>query len=328
MGTYLGDANLETDRLVVNAIKESVRSHAINLVDTAINYRFQKAERSVSAALGELISSRELNREELFISTKNGYLTHDGDLDVDFWTYMQRNLINPGVISPEDIGSHLHCMTVTYLKDQLERSLKNLNLKCVDLIYLHNAAESQIPEIGKAAFMEKLEDVFELYEHERSKGKIQFYGMATWTCFRTAPANQEHLNLADLVDLAERIGGKEHGFRFIQLPYNLAMREAYVQRNQTVNGEKLSLLGAAAKLQVGVFASIPLLQGQILTTYRIPNVKDVKSPTLVALQFVRSTPVGIIAPLVGHKRPDHIRENLQLARIEPLDVDEFNRLFF
>jgi hypothetical protein len=57
--------------------------------------------------------------------------------------------------------------------------------------------------------------------------------------------------------MAEKVGGgKDHGFRFIQLPYNLAYSEALFLKNQSVGSEnKLTILEAAAKLNIGIFTS-------------------------------------------------------------------------
>jgi aryl-alcohol dehydrogenase-like predicted oxidoreductase len=57
-------------------------------------------------------------------------------------------------------------MTPTYLSDQLDRSLKNLEIECLDLMYLHNAVEGQIKDISKEQFLENLKSVFELYEQK------------------------------------------------------------------------------------------------------------------------------------------------------------------
>jgi len=54
-------------------------SGGVNVVDTAINYRCQKAERSIGAALKTLINKNGVNRDELFISSKNGYIPDDSD---------------------------------------------------------------------------------------------------------------------------------------------------------------------------------------------------------------------------------------------------------
>jgi len=142
VGTYLGEPNSETDTLVKNAVKQSILA-GINVIDTAINYRAQKAERSVGAALAELINDGKFHRNEIFVSTKNGYVTNDADIKEDFWQYVNREYVKSGVISAGDISSGYHCMTVPYLEDQLNRSLKNLGLECIDLIYLHNAVEGR-----------------------------------------------------------------------------------------------------------------------------------------------------------------------------------------
>lgn len=41
---------------------------------------------------------------------------------------------------------------------------------------------------------------------------MQAYGMATWDCFRK-PTQQGGLQLQRIVQMAESIGGKNHGFR-------------------------------------------------------------------------------------------------------------------
>ena len=55
IGTYLGEPDSQTDVMVKDAVKKSIMS-GINVIDTAINYRAQKSERSIGQALSELIS--------------------------------------------------------------------------------------------------------------------------------------------------------------------------------------------------------------------------------------------------------------------------------
>ena len=50
IGTYLGNPDIETDKLVEAAVKKSILG-GINVIDSAINYRAQKAERSVGNAI-------------------------------------------------------------------------------------------------------------------------------------------------------------------------------------------------------------------------------------------------------------------------------------
>ncbi|MGI0010426.1 MAG: aldo/keto reductase, partial [Nitrosopumilaceae archaeon] len=209
VGTYLGNPDNTTDILVKEAVKKSVLS-AINVIDTAINYRSQKAERSVGKAVLELIEEGKVKREELFISTKNGYVTNDGDTKEEFWEYIHNTLVKPGIIKPNDITSGYHCMTIPYLEDQLRRSLNNLGLDCIDLMYIHNAAEGQLQDISKEQFMRNLKQVFEFYEKQRKQGTIRYYGMATWDCFRVPQEHPQHLLLSDVLKLAKEAGGTEH----------------------------------------------------------------------------------------------------------------------
>ena len=183
IGTYLGNADNATDILVKDAVKKSVLS-GVNVIDTAINYRSQKAERSVGKAVSELVDEGKVKRDELFVSTKNGYITNDADVKEEFWEYINKTLVKPGIIKSEDISSGYHCMTIPYLENQLKTSLKNLGFDCIDLMYLHNAAEGQLQDISKDEFIKNLKLVFEFYEKQRKEGTIKHYGMATWDCFR------------------------------------------------------------------------------------------------------------------------------------------------
>jgi len=320
IGTYLGDADARTDELVTNAVKQSILS-GINVVDTAINYRSQKAERSVGKAISELIKEGKISRDQVFLSTKNGYVTNDADVQLGFWEYVKEEYSQKGIIKEGDVTSGYHCMTPTYLSDQLDRSLKNLGLECVDLMYLHNAVEGQIKDVSKEQFLENLKAVFELYEQKREEGKIKFYGMATWECFRVLKDNPQYLSFEDTVNMAKKIGGENHGFRFIQLPFNMNYDQALLGKTQLLGTENVSVLEAAVKLGIGVFTSVPFMQGRLLAPGVMPEFNELK-PSLRALQFIRSSP-GVLAPLVGQKSSEHVTENLEIMKIPPMSEDEF-----
>ena len=320
IGTYLGDADDRTDELVKNAVKQSVES-GINVIDTAINYRAQKAERSVGRAISEMIDQRKITREQIFVSTKNGYVTNDGDIKQDFWEYVKNEYASNGVVKEGDITSGYHCMTTTYLADQLERSLKNLNLECIDLMYLHNAVEGQIKDISREKFLENLQSVFDFYEQKRKENKIRYYGMATWECFRVDSNHPQYLSLQETFEMAKKSGGENHGFRFIQLPYNMYYDQALLAKNQKFDGELISVLNAATRLGIGVFTSVPLMQGRLLNPGVMPEFGGLK-PSLRALQFIRSSP-GILAPLIGQKSPEHVSENMEIMKIDSIPEDEF-----
>jgi predicted aldo/keto reductase-like oxidoreductase len=126
------------------------------------------------------------------------------------------------------------------------------------------------------------------------------------------------------MDLAMEVGGTEHGFRFIQLPFNLMLDQAYLTKNHNVGGKTVSVLEAAQEFNLGVFTSVPIMQGKLLTTNVIPEFGNF-SASVRLLQFVRSTP-GITAPLIGHKLESHVKENMNVMKIPPLSELEFNNL--
>src|SRR6476646_6569796 len=53
IGTYLGEADDETDARYAAAVSRAVELGA-NVIDTAANYRFQRSERAIGTALGSL----------------------------------------------------------------------------------------------------------------------------------------------------------------------------------------------------------------------------------------------------------------------------------
>ena len=133
-----------------------------------------------------------------------------------------------------------------------------------------------------------------------------------------------------MVKLQREVGGESHGFRFIQLPFNLAMPEALMLPNQKLQeGEPVTVLTAAAALGVTVVSSASILQGRVaqgLPETITEPLGSLATDAMTAIQFVRSTP-GITTALIGMSSLNHVEENLQLAHIEPAHRDDYARLF-
>jgi aryl-alcohol dehydrogenase-like predicted oxidoreductase len=324
MGTYLGKPNKEDDQSMENAVYESIKSGSVNVVDTAINYRAMRSEKSVGRALLRLINDGIVTRDQVFVSTKNGYITNDGDYpEIDVMEYVQTMFISNGIMHADDISSGYNVLNPNYLKRCIDKSLANLHLATLDLVYVHNPFESWYEDVSREDFFQMLSKVFEAYEEYRTLNKIRYYGMATWTCFRVPPDSKEYLSLEDITKTAEKVGGLgKHGFRFIQLPYNLAYSEALLLKNQSVGTEKnLTILEAAERLKIGVFTSIPLFQGRLLKT-KIPDYGGLTDQVSKLLQIVRSSP-SVIAPLVGQKEPNHVEQNLKISSVSPMGSKEY-----
>jgi aryl-alcohol dehydrogenase-like predicted oxidoreductase len=323
MGTYLGDPTVQHDELIEKAIYDSVKSGAVNVLDTAINYRYMKSEKCIGRALSRLIDDNVISRNQVFVCTKNGYITNDADYpSVDVMEYIQKMFIAPGLIQAGDISSGYNILNPNYIARCIDKSLMNMRLKTIDLVYIHNAFESWNQDVSRSEFNHMIADVFRTYERYRTDNKIRYYGMATWSCFRVPHDNKEYLSLEDMVNIAEEVGGKNHGFKFIQLPYNLAYSEAIFLKNQNVGSEKdLTILKACRKLDIGVFTSVPLLQTRLLNI-KVPDYSGITEQVIKLLQIVRSTP-SVTAALIGQKNPNHVAKNVSIAKIPPLEEADF-----
>jgi aryl-alcohol dehydrogenase-like predicted oxidoreductase len=325
IGTYLGQPDAKTDEAYASAIVAAVES-GINVIDAAINYRFQRSERSIGAAIKQL-AAKGVPREEIVLCTKGGYLTPEGAMPADPNEYFFREYIQPGIFSAKDIAAGSHCMTPKFLKDQLGRSLNNLGVESVDVYYLHNP-ETQLSEVSKEEFTIRVRDAFTFLESAVEAGEMQFYGMATWNGFRQKAKARDAMQLPEIVQIAQEIAGGRHHFRFVQLPFNLAMTEALTLGNQSLRGHHKTIMEAASELDVTLIASASLLQGQVAGNLPefVAEALGLSDDAERALQFVRSSP-GITTALVGMSRVEHVKANARLVSVPPATVDEFSKLF-
>ncbi|HKV27597.1 MAG TPA: aldo/keto reductase [Candidatus Acidoferrales bacterium] len=325
IGTYLGQTDAATDRNYIEAVVAAVQG-GVNVVDTAINYRLQRSERSIGGALAKLFADG-FEREEILICTKAGFLTPDGEMPADANDYFLREYISKGIFAVEDIAAGCHCMTPRYLKDQIERSLRNLGVSCIDVSYLHNP-ETQLGEVPREEFNRRIAAAFETFESEAAAGKIRAYGLATWNAFRNESHAPDYLSLEQMVGLARQAGGNGHHLHFVQLPFNLAMPEALMRPNQTVGGKTMSMVQAARDLGITLIASASLLQSHLAgkVSAVIHDTFGLKDDLDCALQFVRSAP-GITTALVGMEKVDHVKANLRLGGIPPASHEQFRKMF-
>jgi aryl-alcohol dehydrogenase-like predicted oxidoreductase len=326
IGTYLGNHDDATDRQYQQALVSALAS-GCNVVDAAINYRCQRSERAIGMSLKEL-GARGFGRDELIVATKGGFLPFDGEPPADPRRYFEESFIKTGLATAAEIVGGYHCMTPRYLADQLDRSLRNLDLECVDIYYLHNP-ESELGKIDRQEFDSRLLEAFRALEQAVAAGKIRMYGTATWNGFRNAHTAKDYLSLSQILALARKAGGKNHHFKVIQLPLNLGMSEALSSVNQPVGDKILTLLQAAQALGITVMCSASVLQGQ-LTRNLPPMIREtfhgLETDGQRALQFVRSTP-GVTTALVGMKQAEHVEENLKTARVPPAPWEEYSKLF-
>src|SRR6266545_1939571 len=181
IGTYLGNADDRTDQAYSEAVLAALRG-GINFIDTAINYRHQRSERAIGIALRQAINAGDVQRDEVVVCTKAGFLT-------------------PGAVPPslpqEEVAGGMHSMAPDFLGDQIDRSRSNLGLDTLDVFYLHNT-ETRLGLVSRDRFETRVTRVFERLEHLVTEGAIRYYGIATWDGFRKPGA----LDLGRMAELA------------------------------------------------------------------------------------------------------------------------------
>lgn len=318
MGSYLGPHTDAADRAYAGAARRALQL-GCNLIDSAINYRFQRSERAIGMALRD----SGIPRDEVVLCSKAGFVPFDGEPPRDPAQWFRETFVKTGVAQTTDVVANGHVMTPKYIRHQLEQSLKNFGVETIDVYYVHNP-ETQLEEVSEAEFNKRLAAVFQELEKAAAEDKIQVYGTATWSGYLEGV-----LQLERIVRIARQVGGEHHHFRIIQLPYNAAMLEALTTASQQVGGRAVPVLQAAQLLGITVVTSVPLLQTRLLKGF--PEHLRMRFPGLMTdaqrlIQFVRSTP-GVLAPLVGMSRVEHVEENLATARTPPLVPDQFRDLF-
>jgi aryl-alcohol dehydrogenase-like predicted oxidoreductase len=317
IGTYLGESTDAEDTAYENAIQAAVLA-GINLIDTAINYRSQRSERSVGTAIQQLIATGNTTRDEVVVCTKGGYIPLDRTPPAsreDYRAYVRREFIDTQILHPDEIVAGGHSLAPRFLRYCLAKSRQNLGLRTIDVYYVHNPGQ-QLSAVSQAEFRQRLRAAFEVLEEAATRGEIGVYGIATWDSLRSTADHKDHIDLVDVVDVARSIAGEAHHCRVVQLPISIGMPEAVRGGTQRLGAATVSVVEAADALGLSVIGSATLMQGSL--TKSLPDALHQIFPGLStdaqrALAFARSLP-GTTSALVGMKRTAHVEENVRCVQ--------------
>ena len=311
------------------AIKKAVLG-GINLIDTAINYRYQVSEQEIASALRELLEGHKIAREELVLTSKAGFLPLEFPFPKNPYEWIEHTIIDAGLASKEEIIVDQHCISPAYLRWSVEQSLENLGVATLDILFLHNP-EFQLGYISYEKLKERIKEAFVLFEDLVKEGKIRDYGIASWNGFYYQEGHAEYMSVSDMVAIAREVGGKEHHFKYIQAPYNLAKTEALSYANQKgLDGKYYSLMQVLAQYGLSMMGSSSLLQMNLFKTkfkedvgeaLGTQDLNDIAS----ALQFARSS--AVVSSLFGAVDPLHVEQNLLLAYLPHAKPGGIQKLF-
>ena len=140
IGTYRGAADGRTDAAYGQAL-DTALGLGINLIDTSLNYRDQRSERTVGAALRRFVRGGG-RRDEVVVCTKGGYLV--------------RHAFTSATVSSDNVVPAGHCMAPAFLADQLAWSRQNLGVGTIDIYYVHNPEVQLHGGLGRGRFDDRL----------------------------------------------------------------------------------------------------------------------------------------------------------------------------
>ena len=127
----------QTDEDSKNALRKAYAS-GIDHWDTADVYGDGHSEKVIGSMWNEI------PRRDIFVATKVGW----------------------------DMGPYSHWYHPEHMRTNMERSLKNLNTNCVDLMYLHHC------NFGKQE--EYFDDAIDVVKRFQEEGKTRFIGLSDW----------------------------------------------------------------------------------------------------------------------------------------------------
>ena len=279
------------------ALKLALRS-GINLIDTSTNYTDGGSERLIGKVLQELIRAGELEREEVVIVSKTGYVQGQN-------MQLAQERERQGRGFPEMVKymqNCWHCIHPDFLSDQLFRSLARLQLEQLDVLLLHNpeyflsdAQHRQHHDFAavREEYDRRMREAFQFLEKQADAGRIACYGVSSNT-FPHAATHPEFTSLERLWNIAASLSPLHH-FRVIQFPANLYETGAMLEKNQL--GGARTLLEFAREKKIATLVNRPL---NAMHGNGMKRLADFSTLTLYDAEKI--FPVQLAALAVAEKR--------------------------
>lgn len=297
LGTHLGTFSEEDSMQYTEAVAFAVRN-GITSIDTAINYRGMRSEKDVGNAVGSLIASGEITREDIFLSSKAGLLFGDITKGMNPVRCLQE-VLEPRGIRLDDFHEYdglYQTLKPDFFETALQASLQNLGVSSIDVHYIH------MPEIARAGlteaeFYHQIADLFAWYEDKVKEGKIGAYGLALEMLCMEPEEEKWYIDMERVNQIALEISNGDSHFKYIQVPYNIRYPYAATMQNQSCKNDRVSLIEAARRMGLKVIGSMPLCSG-----------KGFGQSTLA--EMISFALNGVDAINIGSKNVGHIQEIL------------------
>ncbi len=289
------------EKIHEQALRQALQS-GINLIDTSSNYGDGSSERLIGRLLAEQIDANELQREQVVIVSKAGYLQ-----GFNYALAQQRKQEGrpfPNLVKYADGLDY--CIHPDFLDDQLRRSLERLNLETLDVFLLHNpeyylswAQHRPIPlDEARHTYYQRIRLAFEFLEQAVADGRIQSYGISSNT-FPEPARSYTFTELARVWQIAQDVN-PDHHFCWVQLPMNLLETGAATEPNQP---DKQTVLQWAQAHDLAVLVNRPL---NAIVQDSLTRLADVLPPSYPATPEEVSTSVDSCVQLETQFAQQHL----------------------
>ncbi|RPI61178.1 MAG: hypothetical protein EHM44_09125 [Ignavibacteriales bacterium] len=238
-----------------NALEKALLS-GINLIDTSSNYSDGGSEILVGKVLNKLITENKINREDVIVVSKGGYL-QGSNLKLGIEREQAGKAFKDVVKCTQDLW---HCVSPDFLENQITLSLQRLNLDKIDVYLVHNPeyfltySIISDPERREREYYRRIKDAFIHLEKEVKHGRISYYGISSNT-FAEKETKQNFTSLEKILAIAKEISANNH-FAVVQFPMNLIENGGMNILNQ--QNQSKSFLQLAGENELGVLVNRPL----------------------------------------------------------------------
>lgn len=313
-GAYRIHRSVEEHR---NALRKALLS-GINVIDTSSNYGDGASEQLIGEVLQDIIQQGTWPRQAFVIISKAGYLQGQNYQN-------SQQLKGEGKPWPDlvEYSPGLeHCIHPDFIVEQIDQSLKRLQLSTIDVYLLHNpeyylswAQQLNIPVAeARREYYHRIETAFVHLEKEVRRGRIHFYGISS----NTFPASSDDASftcLETVWNIAASIRPGHH-FRVVQMPLNLLEHQAVTAINQP---SMQSVLEFAGKKKLAVLINRPL---NAYTQRRLFRLSDLPAGLLVSTDETEKQLHELI------RLEDHFdRELIDTFELEPAAKKTVSELF-
>lgn len=334
IGTFGGVASAEVDAQI-SAVVAQALINGINVIDTGAHYRYGRSLAAVGAGVRAAMAGG-VPREAMFLMSKGGFLTLRGGQPANMQEWFQKEIVDTGLGSMDDLAKRAHLLTPEYISYQLDLSLQLIGVDTLDA-FLIDQPEVHIAEIGKEHTNRKLLPVFTALEKAVKDKKIKYYGISTFDGFRVETDNPMFQSITSMIGLAEKAAqdatGNEfakHHFKIVMMPFNQVMPEGFTRFNTaTGEGNVASPIQAAHQLDVYMMASHSMFKGHLAQQSMdavTQSMIHLMNPAQRSLQYNRSTP-GLGTSLVGVSSPQHLDDVLAVAQIPPMEKKNYLAMY-